>query len=334
MALAVLDHISLWGSKDLKQWNYLSEWGKTYGAHEGVWECPDLFPIEVEGTSETKWVLLQNLNPGAPNGGSGTQYFIGDFDGKKFTLDPSFALDVVKGKAVWLDYGRDNYAGVTWSDVPQSDGRRLFMGWMGNWEYAQVVPTQTWRSAMTLPRMLTLKKTTQGYRIFSMPVRELDALHAEEKKIAEAEVNGLLDLTGQIGYSPAQLELELEWTWDAATPADFGIQLSNDRGEVYRIGYDAGSKEFYCDRTRAGDHSFSAQFASSVYKASYNPNGQKIKFRVYFDVASSELFADDGAFVMTDIFFPGEDFTRVSLYAVTGKAKLLNGAAYPLDRIW
>ena len=137
MVIAAHDQVKFRGSKDLKKWTPLSNFGKTWGAHSGVWECPDLFPIRVEGSTETKWVLLVSINPGGPNGGSATQYFVGHFDGRQFTVDPSYTAAVSGEKAVWLDNGRDNYAGVTWSDIPKQNGRRLFMGWMSNWDYAQ-----------------------------------------------------------------------------------------------------------------------------------------------------------------------------------------------------
>ena len=157
VVLAAGDHIMLYNSPNLKDWTYLSSFGKDLGAHGGVWECPDLFPLKVQGTTQEKWVLIQNMNPGGPNGGSAAQYFIGDFNGKSFILDAQLTGDL----PLWLDHGRDNYAGVTWSDVPAADGRRLFIGWMSNWDYAQVVPTKSWRSAMTLPRQLVLAKTAK-----------------------------------------------------------------------------------------------------------------------------------------------------------------------------
>ena len=152
MSLAVKDHISFYSSKDLKSWKLESDFGEKAGAHGGVWECPDLFPLKDQNGNE-KWVLLVSINPNGPQGGSATQYFVGDFDGKTFTPNHD--------KIKWIDYGADNYAGVTFSDIPAEDGRRLFIGWMSNWQYAQVVPTYTWRSAMTIPRELTLKKIGQ-----------------------------------------------------------------------------------------------------------------------------------------------------------------------------
>ena len=143
MTLAVKDHITFYSSPDLKNWKKESEFGKDVGAHGGVWECPDLISFDDNG--KQVWVLIVNINPGGPNGGSATQYFIGDFDGKKFTP--------INTDTKWIDYGPDEYAGVTWSNT---GNRKIFLGWMSNWSYAQLVPTQTWRSAMTLPRNLSL----------------------------------------------------------------------------------------------------------------------------------------------------------------------------------
>ncbi len=148
MILAVHDRVNLFSSADLKSWSFESEFGVDAGAHGGVWECPDLFPLKVEGSTDTKWVMLVSINPGGPNGGSATQYFTGKFDGNKFIAD--------ENTSKWIDWGTDNYAGVTWSGIPETDGRRLFLGWMSNWNYATVVPTTTWRSAMTIPRELSL----------------------------------------------------------------------------------------------------------------------------------------------------------------------------------
>ena len=333
MVFAAFDHVKIWGSKDLKNWQHLSDWGTGYGAHTGVWECPDLFPVQVEGTSEKKWVLLQSLNPGGPNGGSATQYFVGNFDGKKFTLDPDFEPFVKNGNAFWLDQGRDNYASVSWSDVPKEDGRRLYIGWMSNWDYANRVPTDSWRSATTLPRSLILKKTEVGYRIFSQPVKELEALRSAAKKIQNMDITSSYDLTQQLGFAPSQAEMVLNFeTVDAA--ANFGVELSNGKGEKYRIGYDAAANQFYSDRTQSGNFAFSGKFGTKVHTASRVSKDKNIRLHLFFDTASAEMFADDGATVMTDIFFPSEDFSQVKIYAENGKVKLLNGEAWSLKSIW
>ncbi len=336
MVFAAFDHVKFWGSKDLKKWEHLSDFGKEWGAHGGVWECPDLFPVAVESPGDTsqKWVLLLSINPGGPNGGSATQYFVGDFDGKKFSLNATFAPSVQGEKAVWLDHGRDNYAGVTWSDVPREDGRRLFMGWMSNWDYATVVPTEAWRSAMTLPRVLNLKKTGAGYRVFSQPVEELKKLRAASRKLEQTDITGVLDLTQQIGISPAQMELVLEFEPEDGASADFGVELSNANGERYRIGYNAATNQFYSDRTKAGDAAFSEKFAGKIHVAPRLSSDKTVRFHLFFDVASAELFADGGATVLTDIFFPSEVFSSVKVFAEKGKVKLSKGEAYSLKSIW
>ena len=177
MVLVAGDHAQIFTSPDLKAWEYSSSFGKNQGAHGGVWECPDLFLLPVEGSDESQWVMTISINPGAPNGGSGTQYFLGDFDGERFVSEQEETL--------WLDYGTDNYAGVTYNSTPNN--RRIFIGWMSNWEYARQTPTEVWRSAMTLPRTLSLVSTEQGVRMRQAPLAELDSLMTG-KEVAIAEV--------------------------------------------------------------------------------------------------------------------------------------------------
>lgn len=330
MVFAAQDHVKFWGSRDLKNWKFLSNFGKEWGTHGGVWECPDLFPIQVEGTSEKKWVLLQSLNPGGPNGGSGTQYFVGNFDGSKFQLDPEFAKNVEHGKAVWLDWGRDNYAGVTWSDVPKADGRRIFMGWMSNWDYAMVVPTEKWRSAMTLPRSLELHKSGNAYRIHSVPVKELAALRASKKTIPSQTLEGELDLSKLLKINAKGVELELEIDILNSSKPEIAVVLSNTKNEFYEVGFDAAKNEFYSDRTKSGPLAFSDKFASKRHLAKRTGTSKSLKLHLFFDVASCELFADEGEMALTDIFFPTEDFQQIKLRVSKGKINLNSGTAYPL----
>ncbi|HEY8837746.1 MAG TPA: glycoside hydrolase family 32 protein, partial [Dehalococcoidia bacterium] len=160
--------VNFYTSHDLKRWKYVSEFGPA-GATGGQWECPDLFSLPIEGGGR-KWVLIVNINPGGPAGGSGTQYFTGRFDGTRFVADAG-ARDIR-----WADYGPDFYAGVSWNDTPKSDGRRIWLGWMSNWLYAQDVPTSPWRSSMTVPRELSLRRTPGGLRLVQKPVGELKKL--------------------------------------------------------------------------------------------------------------------------------------------------------------
>lgn len=323
MVFAAHDHVKFYGSPDLKKWTHLSDWGKEWGAHGGLWECPDLFPIKVNGEDESKWVLIQSLNPGSANGGSGTQYFVGDFDGKNFNLDPAFAENVKDGNAVWLDHGRDNYAGVTWSDIPATDGRRIFMGWMSNWDYAQVVPTYEWRSAMTVPTTLTLHKKGADYRLRSVPVKELDGLRGgKNDRYTLEKTDGFKDFKVPLHFSPASMEATFEFE-----KADLAITLSNSKGETYSVGYEADKNRFFSNRMNAGKKAFSEKFAPKIHYAPRKSDSPTVKMRLLFDVGSCELFADDGQTVMTDIYFPNEDFNSLSL---NGNARVPLATFYKL----
>ena len=330
MVMAAGDHVKIWGSPDLKHWVHLSDFGREWGAHGGVWECPDLFRLPVEGSTEQKWVLLLSINPGAPNGGSGTQYFVGDFDGKTFVPDPSFVPSITKGNGLWIDYGRDNYAGVTWSDIPEQDGRRLFLGWMGNWDYAQVVPTGAWRSAMTLPRSLSLRRSSEGYRLFSTPVRELQRLRQKAQPIPAGAIEGTRDLPAPMPL--LELDLSLDWS-GAQKAAPLGLELFNAKGERLRLGYDPAAHELFMDRTQSGKLDFSPKF-SSKDRAPYRADGQGLRLHVFVDLASVEVFADEGGGVMTGIFFPTENYTGLRVFSESEGARVVAGTAWPLKKIW
>lgn len=331
MVFAANDHVKFWASPDLKNWKHLSDFGKGIGAHGGVWECPDFFPITVENTTEKRWVLLLSLNPGSPNGGSGTQYFVGSFDGKNFTLDPDFQKTASNERGVWLDFGRDNYAGVTWADVPQSDGRRIFMGWMSNWDYATLVPTEKWRSATTLPRELILGKTDAGLRLKSQPVTELKKLRRKPYTMKAQLVEGRFDLSEKSGISPSGMEILLDVDFSENTKADFSLVLSNAKGEEYRIGFDAVKSEFYSDRMKSGKRDFSKKFAEKRHIAPRYKKDKRVRLHLFLDVASCELFADDGETAITDVFFPTEDFNKISIVTANGPVKIQSCKAYPLN---
>ena len=322
MVLAADDHLKFYTSQNLIAWSLASEFGRKYGAHGGVWECPDLFPMQVAGTSATKWVILKSLNPGAPNGGSGTQYFVGDFDGKTFTLDPGFASDVADGNAVWVDYGADNYAGVTWSDIPKADGRRLFMGWMSNWNYAQMVPTASWRSAMTLPRTLILKNTTEGLRLASEPVKELEVLRGNGRKLTE-------EFRKKIAYLSADSGLiEMHLVCADLLESHFWIEFSNGTDRV-RVGYEDDTRQFFIDRSNGGASGFHDGFAVD-HRAPRIATSDTLNMRIFVDHASIELFADDGLSTITDIVFPDHPYTQVRWLKQKGNVVITNGTIWEL----
>jgi fructan beta-fructosidase len=341
MTLAVKDHISFYSSKNLLDWKLESDFGANVGAHGGVWECPDLFKMKVDGSDEEKWVLIVNINPGAPNGGSGTQYFLGSFDGNKFVMDPQFEASLnakpaiattVKGQeGIWIDYGRDNYAGITWSNVPREDGRQLFMGWMSNWDYANVVPTEKWRSAMTVARELTLENTTAGLRVASTPVKELQSIYGETKSLEEQTVTSALGISEKLGVNTATYDLSMV-VEPAGADNSFAIELSNSKDQKVLVGFDAARGQYYIDRTKAGNHSFSDKFSGIQYGPRLSAD-KAFDLRLLVDVASVEFFADGGKTVMTGIFFPDEAFTKVRLVADKGQLKVTSGKMTDLKSI-
>lgn len=321
VVFAVGNHVRFYSSPNLKDWKFESEFGKNDGTHGGVWECPDIFPLQIDG--KTKWILLVSINPGGANGGSATQYFIGDFDGKTFTNDNS------ANEILWLDYGRDNYAGVTWSNAPKN--RRIFLGWMSNWDYAQKVPTEKWRSAMTLPRELSLRQTEKGLRLVQNPVKETQNLRSGQfLSVKNYELNKELSI-GDGKSSLVEMDLDIDLSKTSAK--DFGIELSNSKGETYRIGYDIALNKFYSDRTNSGKEDFTDNFAVKKHFAPRLSNKNRLKLHLFFDKASAEMFADDGEIVMTDIFFPTEDFTKFKIYS-DEKVFFANTKAWHLKSIW
>ena len=332
MVLAAKDRVHFYNSKNLKEWTFGGEFGATEGAHTGVWECPDLFPMKVLGQNKTKWVLIGNIGNGAPNGGSGTQYFVGDFDGKTFKNDNS------ADKTLWFDYGKDNYAGVTWSNNP--DGRRLFMGWLSNWQYAQTVPTEAWRSACTVARELGLQPTSEGLRLTQKPVRELKILRGPLisdfgfRKSAASTVGGEISESKVLDNQLVTKDIELSFDLSQTTATSVNLILSNSKNEKVEIGYDVATKQFFVDRTEGGKTGFSKDFVTGRQYAPRLSTNSTVKMRIIVDVSSVELFADEGSVAMTAIYFPNEDFRNTSLFAKNGVTKGVKVAIWGLKSIW
>ena len=316
LTLAVANKVQFYRSTDLKNWQLSSDFGMNQGNHGGVWECPDLFQLPTEDGKSSRWVLLVSVGNGAPNGGSGTQYFVGNFDGKVFTN--AYSTKTV----LWLDYGCDNYAGVTWSNAPNN--RHLFLGWMSNWQYAQKVPTDKWRSAMTLPRELFLHKTSDGYTVITKPAKETESLRIK---------NSPVDFLSKKEHTYSLCELMVEFDLDKAGKDDFGIEINNAANETVYIGYNRAKNNFYIDRSNCKDRSFSKEFPA-IHYAPRLTTDKKVKMHLYIDKSSVELFADDGSVVMTDIFFPAQDFNKIHAYSTGGTAPLTSGKLFELKSVW
>ncbi|MFA9389592.1 MAG: glycoside hydrolase family 32 protein [Prolixibacteraceae bacterium] len=327
MALAVKDHVAFYSSFNLIDWNHESNFGFEVGEHRGIWECPELLKMEDEGGKE-KWVLFVSINSSGPNKGSGTQYFVGDFDGFNFTSSQK--------QIKWIDFGSDNYAGVTWSNVPKEDGRTLFLGWMSNWMYATVVPTDNWRNAMTFPRELTL---TEDNFLRSLPVRELELLRGLEYKTGPFQLDGEFSLADKVPFELYPVELNLEY--ETNSDAILEIILSNSRKEKVVIAFNAVDNTMIIDRSKSGSVAFSDVFYTThvaPIKQGTRVGDIRLKsntqVQMLIDVSSIEVFVNEGETVMTDIFFPSEPFKQITFQAVNGNIKIEKASVYKLNSIW
>ncbi|GAA4816085.1 glycoside hydrolase family 32 protein [Litoribaculum gwangyangense] len=322
MTLAAGNKVMFYSSFNLKEWTLESDFGESIGGHGGVWECPDLFSMKVENSDEIKWVLLVSINPGGPNGGSATQYFVGDFDGNRFVMDDDFSHQLEAKDSIWLDYGKDNYAGVTWSNIPETDGRTLFIGWMSNWDYARDVPTFKWRSAMTIPRDLQLKKINENYYLESLPVDEL--YNYAENTIQKDLVNSkeLEDLINHSNINLANINIAFDLKDLKETNYDF--LFFNKEGDMLSLGLNNMETEFFINRTKSGKVDFSEKFAPKISTVKTSEILRELSVQILLDKTSVEVFYNDGEVVMTELFFPNAPFDKFSLSSKDKTFKIEN----------
>lgn len=302
MILAVGQHMEIYSSVNLKEWKKESEFGAMQGAHGGVWECPDLVEIPVEGTREKKWVLICNLNPGGPFGGSAAQYFVGSFDGKKFVNESPT-------QTKWMDWGKDNYATVTWNNAP--DGRCIALGWMSNWQYANSVPTRQYRSANTLARDLTLYREGQELYLKSTPSVEVKKARGKKVSIPSFKVSEKHEMVNL--FEEKQGAYEVEIVIQNAGASKIAFCLLNDKGEKVSMYYDLNRKQFVMDRSESGKVDFSKDFPA-VTVAPVNVD-KELTLRLFVDRSSIEAFGEDGKFVMTNLVFPSQPYVKMCFEA-------------------
>jgi len=321
MILASGQTVCIYHSPNLKDWTFASEFGQGIGSHDGVWECPDLFPLLVDGDpSKTKWVMLVSIgnDPAFPEG-SRTQYFTGEFNGHTFVNDE--ASEAVR----WLDYGRDNYAGVSWSDIPAEDGRRIYIGWMSNWKYANLTPTEGWRSAMTIPRELALESRNGEIALIQRPVQELDKLRVPVlslKDVSSEEVQNRL--------SELQMDsFEMIADFETGTKEAFGFKVRVSANQETVIGYLPESSELFVDRTQSGEINFHEQFACR-HVVKLEAGNSRLRLHVFVDSSSLEVFADNGRTVITDLIFPDPDANGLEIYVTDGSINLHSFEIYTL----
>lgn len=318
LAHALEHEMLVFTSPDMKKWTLQSSFGKGIGAQGGVWECPDLFQLPVEGSDKKKWVLICNLNPGGPFGGSATQYFIGDFDGKTFTADTDAEGNI---PTKWMDFGKDHYATVSWSDAP--DDRRTVIGWMSNWQYAAEVPTMQFRSANTLPREMGLFKGPDGQiYAYSAPSPELLALR-DKTTLNVKKVN--IGKKARTYNLPAENSgiCEILFDLNARKSKTVEIELKNNVGDKVVMLYDVAAHTLSFDRRESGIVDFSQDFPAVTVAPTFETDN-KISLRIFIDRSSIEVFGNDGRFVMTNLVFPTEAYTKLSVSSQGGNAKIEN----------
>ncbi|MDQ0852178.1 fructan beta-fructosidase [Arthrobacter sp. V4I6] len=311
--------VVLYKSHDLKDWQPLSSFGPA-NATGGVWECPDLFPLPVNGDPENlKWVLTVNLNPGGPNNGSAGQYFVGHFDGTTFTSATTITEGLQDpdrlGEYQWLDWGRDYYAAVSFSDAP--DNRRLMIAWMNNWEYANEIPTSPWRSPMSLVREVSLQSMDGSWRLVQQAAGDL-APRAEQTpsfSLARVEISDGQHLLDGAAGSVQRIEL----TVTPGTAEECGLIVRGDGAQGTRIGIRPSEGLIVIDRRESGQTDFHESFAS-IDTAPIRTTDGSYELTIYVDRCSVEVFAQGGQVTLTELIFPAATSAEVSLYAIGGTA--------------
>lgn len=317
MLLAVGQEMEIHTSADLKEWKKESTFGAKQGAHGGVWECPDLVELPVEGTGRKRWVLICNLNPGGPFGGSAAQYFVGSFDGKTFVNE---SPAVTK----WLDWGKDNYATVTWSNAPQE--RCIALGWMSNWQYQAILPTKQYRGENTIARDLTLYDQGGELYLKSSPSPEIKKIRKEKVSIPSFNVSDTYDIAELLKDNSGTYELEMTIKNISAGKVKFC--LSNEKGNKVDMYYDMKRKLFVMDRSLSGKVDFSKEFPAVTVAPIAET--KEIQIRLFVDKSSIETFGEEGKFVMTNLVFPDAPYNRISFQSEDGSYKVSSLKLYKL----
>ena len=317
MIVSADKEMRFYDSHNLKDWNYLSSFGEGYGVQPCQFECPDMVELPVDGDiNHKKWALIVNVNPGCYFGGSATQYFVGSFNGKEF-------VNEFPSKTKWMDWGKDHYATVTWSDAP--DNRRIAIAWMSNWQYANDVPTSQYRSPNSVPRDLSLFTVDGETYLQSAPSPELLALRDASKK-RSFKVNGTRTIKEMIPGNDGAYEIEL--TIENQRADVIGFRLYNDKGEEVDMQYDMKEKKFSMDRRKSGEVSFNENFPmltwTAIEQGGNEEQGGKeaLKLRLFVDKSSVEAFGNGGRFVMTNQVFPSEPYNHINFYSKGGAYKV------------
>lgn len=320
---------------DTRQSGVITDWSavsgawvpSTNGSNGGVWECPTLVKLPIDGDpSKTKWVLQVSTNPGGPAGGSGGQYFVGSFDGKTFKNDNP------PDKILWTDYGADYYAAVDWGGIQGQNGEKYWLGWMSNWTYAERTPTSTWRSSMSLPRTMELTQTEEGLRLKQTPI-SLASIHAKTGEISYTNktISGDSDLLSNLSGDTFELTAEFDVTNTKAT--EFGLQVRKGADEYTTVGYDVYGQKLFVDRTNSGHYDYGSDILGK-HEGTLKPSSGTVKLHIFVDRSAVEVFGNNGTTVITDQIFPDPSSKGLKIYSKGGDVKLTSLKINPLQSIW
>ncbi|EON63098.1 hypothetical protein W97_02325 [Coniosporium apollinis CBS 100218] len=344
LALSVLHKLLIYTSPDLKNWTQVSEFGPL-NAVGGKWECPNLFPLPVDGDAgKLKWVMIISLDPGGPVVGSGTQYVVGDFDGRSFTADAesihagptadsNFSSDsglpAYIQTANWMDHGPDFYAPISWTGVP--DYGRVAIAWMSNWDYARDIPTEPWRGAMSVPRVLELRTIGGKLRLVQRPVDGFEGLMRPEPLFAKAWASVsagrvALDASGKA------LDVRLSFCAEGSTGV-FGIALRAGRGQETVVGYEFETARMYVDRRNSGSAFVTKAFPGMYYAPLTAGDDDRVRIRVLLDWSSVEVFGGLGESTITAQIFPDDEGTGITMFS-TGVAEQVEVEVRSVNLAW
>lgn len=328
VSMADAKYVQFYGSEDLKSWSHLSDFGPAGVKDKTNWECPDLFELPIEGEAgKTGWVLEVDMGGGSIAGGSGGEYFVGHFDGREFKCDHDST------ESRWVDFGRDFYAPISYSDIPKTDGRRIWIGWMNNWETC-LVPTRPWRSAMSTPRVLSLRKSDNNFTLVQQPVDELQTLrgnHVSLKDIAAHDSKSLTENLTAAGIKGDQLEIQATFQIEDAN--DFGFKLRTGAREETLVGFDVKQSVLYVDRTKSGESDFHEQFPGKHAGPMSAVNGS-VELHILVDTSSVEVFGGKGETVLTERIFPDPQSCGMSVYANGGRVMVRKLDIWELKSVW
>ncbi|RNA67710.1 glycoside hydrolase family 32 protein [Alteribacter keqinensis] len=334
MVLAAGQEIMIYSSPNLLNWTYESSFGKCEGAHGGVWECPDLFALEVEATKEVKWVMQVDIGDGAVAGGSGGQYFVGDFDGRTFVTEPK-VTGTSDCDAAWVDYGKDFYATQSFSDIPAKDGRRIWMAWMSNWQYANDVPTSPWRSAMSLPREVSLVQERGAYELIQKPVSEL--FDRSENIFVDRTISIGEDITSIIAQPDVPFVLDLKMKNVDGDESGRGkmfvtlFQSDSKKGCTVTVDFEQGEVAF--DRAGMKNSKFHKQFPA-VTTAPFSAKAGALDLQLVVDRGSVEIFIDGGRRTMTNLILPEQAESYAIVVSESGGKTEVDCFGRTIKSVW